>query len=134
MPACQSCNRDQYLYTGPICEDPRQAVPFSGQTWTSLAELGELSSDDEALGGEQKKRHNTLHEDEDDDRVVFLGTEPSFAIGQNRESIPQDMMLVFRRAPHAADVISGIGSSGMRGVQEVLYCQRLLQELATLMS
>lgn len=66
--------------------------------------------------------------------MVFIGTEPSFAIGQNRESIPQDRCLFLggqrtqRRSQPVSDQ-AGCGES-----RTILYCQRLLQELATLMS
>lgn len=55
-----------------ICEDPRQAVPPTGQTWTSLTQLS-------------SSRRNTILEDTDDHRVKFIGTEAGFAINQTRE-------------------------------------------------
>ena len=63
---------DDLTNTGPICEDPRQAVPASGQKWTSLAELGE-------------DHHHSLLQDEEDHRITFIQTEPGFAINQTRE-------------------------------------------------
>ena len=57
--------------SGPICEDPRQAVPPTGQKWTSLADLGET-------------RKNVLIEDVEDSRLTHIGTEPPFAINQHR--------------------------------------------------
>lgn len=54
-----------------ICEDPRQAVPATGQTWTSLTELS-------------SSRRNTILQDVEDERVQFILTEPAFAINQTR--------------------------------------------------
>lgn len=71
--------RSKTYRSGPICDDPRQAVPPSGQTWTNLAELGDSTDKGQA-------HYNTLQEDEDDDRVILIGTQPSFAIGQTRTS------------------------------------------------
>jgi hypothetical protein len=56
-----------------ICNDPRQAVPASGQAWTTLAEMG---------GGMK----NTLIRDWEDGRISFIGTEPGFGIHQTRMS------------------------------------------------
>jgi hypothetical protein len=56
----------------PICEDPRQYVPPSGQRWTTLAEL---SSDHE----------NEIRADAE---YTGIGTSPSFAIGQRALLIP----------------------------------------------
>lgn len=58
--------------SGPICEDPRQWVPASGQAWTSLADLG------------SKSKHSLLP-DKEDVRISHIVTEPAFAIGQTRE-------------------------------------------------
>jgi hypothetical protein len=52
--------------TCPICEDERQWVPEDGQRWTSLDELSE--------------RRNEVREE--DARLVGIGIEPEFAIGQ----------------------------------------------------
>jgi hypothetical protein len=56
----------------PICEDPRQYVPPSGQRWTTLAEL---SSDHE-------------NEIRGDGEYTGIGTSPSFAIGQRALLVP----------------------------------------------
>jgi hypothetical protein len=51
----------------PICEDPRQYIPPGGQRWTTMAEL-------------RQGHHNEFRRQED--RLVGIGTAPSFAIGQ----------------------------------------------------
>lgn len=52
-----------------ICDDPRQFVPASGQSWTTLNEL--------------KNTHkNKWQQDSIDSRVWSIWTEPKFAIGQ----------------------------------------------------
>jgi hypothetical protein len=51
----------------PICEDDRQFVRHSGQEWTTLERL-------------QNDRHNRIQEEAL--RLVGIGTEPEFAIGQ----------------------------------------------------
>jgi hypothetical protein len=51
----------------PICEDPRQYIGPGGQRWTTMEELRE-------------GHHNELRRQED--RLVGIGTTPSFAIGQ----------------------------------------------------
>src|SRR3954469_3590854 len=56
----------------PICEDPRQYVPPSGQRWTTLARLA------------ADHRHAVRDEGE----LVGIGTEPSFAIGQRALLVP----------------------------------------------
>ncbi|KAI9632904.1 uncharacterized protein MKK02DRAFT_19982 [Dioszegia hungarica] len=71
LPICTACGT-QYgsaRDTCMICEDPRQAVPPTGQTWTSLTQLS-------------SSRRNTILEDTDDHRVKFIGTEAGFAINQ----------------------------------------------------
>jgi hypothetical protein len=55
---------------GPICEDPRQFVPESGQTFTSLAQLGD--------------RVHHVTPDKEDGRIAFISTEPGFGINQTR--------------------------------------------------
>ncbi len=50
----------------PICEDGRQYVRWAGQAWTTMAELG--------------RDHKVMIKDEDG--VLSIGVEPSFAIGQ----------------------------------------------------
>jgi hypothetical protein len=56
----------------PICEDPRQYVPPSGQRWTTLAEL--------AADHENEIRA--------DGALTGIGTSPSFAIGQRALLVP----------------------------------------------
>ncbi|KAL1411864.1 hypothetical protein Q8F55_002839 [Vanrija albida] len=58
------------LNLGPVCEDPRQWVPGTGQAWTSLHQL--------VKGG----RRNHLLRDVEDPRISLIATEPFFAIGQ----------------------------------------------------
>ncbi len=57
--------------TGPICENPRQFVPASGQSWTSLSKLGST-------------RTHSLLRDDQDGRITFIQTEPAFGINQTR--------------------------------------------------
>lgn len=56
----------------PICEDARQYVPASGQRWTTLEEL----------------RVDHRNEIRPDAKLVGIGTEPSFAIGQRALLVP----------------------------------------------
>jgi glyoxylase-like metal-dependent hydrolase (beta-lactamase superfamily II) len=56
----------------PICEDPRQYVPESGQRWTTMAELREAHVNRVAPELE----------------LTGIGTEPSFAIGQRALLVP----------------------------------------------
>jgi hypothetical protein len=56
----------------PICEDPRQYVPESGQAWTTLEALREDHS-------------NAIR---DEGALVGIGTEPRFAIGQRAVLVP----------------------------------------------
>lgn len=51
----------------PICEDERQFVPPGGQRWTDLAAL-------------RREHRNTVERVEE--RLLRIGTEPDFAIGQ----------------------------------------------------
>lgn len=60
------------LLTGPCCEDERQWSPASGQTWTTLADLG-------------ASRTHSLLVDTEDPRIAFIKCEPAFAIDQTRE-------------------------------------------------
>ncbi|WVF66059.1 hypothetical protein IAT40_000797 [Kwoniella sp. CBS 6097] len=59
----------------PICLDPRQYVPASGQQWTTLAEL---YKDPESA----KERKHRLLVDEKDERISMIVTEPGFGINQ----------------------------------------------------
>ncbi|KAK3714659.1 hypothetical protein LTR37_007639 [Vermiconidia calcicola] len=52
-----------------ICDDPRQFVPASGQSWTSLAQM-------------RGKYKNSFHQDTNDGRMWSIVTEPKFGIGQ----------------------------------------------------
>ena len=56
----------------PICEDPRQYVPPSGQRWTTLAELAADHANEIRAEGE----------------FTGIGTSPSFAIGQRALLVP----------------------------------------------
>ena len=56
----------------PICEDPRQYVPASGQAWTTL----------EALQGEHRNAVRA------EGVLTGIGTEPRFAIGQRALLVP----------------------------------------------
>ncbi|WVR03655.1 hypothetical protein IAU60_000650 [Kwoniella sp. DSM 27419] len=73
LPICTACGTQ---YSTPqkgdcvICADPRQAVPASGQEWTSLSSL--------ARDG---RKHRLLVDDEDE-RISMIVTEPGFAINQ----------------------------------------------------
>ncbi|CZT47013.1 related to metallo-beta-lactamase family protein [Rhynchosporium secalis] len=54
-----------------ICDDPRQFVPRTGQSFTTMGELRQ---------GPYKNRWKKL--DEEEDRLWMIYTEPQFAIGQ----------------------------------------------------
>ena len=56
----------------PVCEDPRQYVPESGQQWTTLAEL--------AAGHSNRIRP--------EGELTGIGTKPKFAIGQRALLVP----------------------------------------------
>jgi len=56
----------------PICLDPRQYVPASGQRWTTLAEL----------------RATSANEFREEGTLVGVGTAPGFAIGQRALLVP----------------------------------------------
>ena len=73
LPICTACGT-QYPRTTDrcaICEDPRQYVPASGQSWTSLSELSFT-------------RKHDLVRDEGDDRIGYIHTTPGFGINQTR--------------------------------------------------
>ncbi len=53
-----------------ICDDPRQFVPASGQTFTTMKEL-------------RKSHRNEFTPYHGDPRITFISTTPSFAIGQS---------------------------------------------------
>lgn len=69
-PICVTCGTQygQPRDDCPICEDERQYVPASGQQWTTLADL---------VAGERTGRVERQGE-----RVIGIGSEPNFAIGQ----------------------------------------------------
>jgi hypothetical protein len=74
---CATCGTQfaegaEQLGSCPICEDPRQYVPPSGQRWTTLAEV--------AAGHENEVRQ--------DGELTGIGTSPSFAIGQRALLVP----------------------------------------------
>ncbi|KAJ3498327.1 hypothetical protein NLG97_g1209 [Lecanicillium saksenae] len=52
-----------------MCDEPRQFVPPSGQSWTTLAQM-------------QPKYKNEIKQDEVDERIWSIFTTPQFAIGQ----------------------------------------------------
>jgi glyoxylase-like metal-dependent hydrolase (beta-lactamase superfamily II) len=56
----------------PVCDDPRQYVPISGQHWTTLAELSADHENEVRIDGE----------------LTGIGTNPSFAIGQRALLVP----------------------------------------------
>ena len=56
----------------PVCEDPRQWVPETGQAWTTLDEL----------------RAGHVNRIADDGGLTGIGTEPKFAIGQRALLVP----------------------------------------------
>jgi hypothetical protein len=58
---------------GPICEDPRQFVPASGQAWTNLAELG-------------PSRTVSIVRDDEDVRISSINVDPPVGINQTRGS------------------------------------------------
>jgi glyoxylase-like metal-dependent hydrolase (beta-lactamase superfamily II) len=58
----------------PVCEDPRQYVPVSGQQWTSLDAL----------------RADHVNAIRPEGAFVGIGTEPRFAIGQRALLVPGD--------------------------------------------
>jgi hypothetical protein len=60
----------------PICDDPRQYVPVSGQAWTTL----------EALRSE----HASVLREEGE--FLGIGTEPKFAIGQRALLVPGNVL------------------------------------------
>lgn len=78
LPICNTCGA-QFGTTSPpktcpVCDDPRQWVPPSGQSWTTLEEL--QTSDE--------KYHNVIEKDlySNDDNLYSVYTVPQIAIGQ----------------------------------------------------
>ncbi|WWD16304.1 hypothetical protein CI109_100730 [Kwoniella shandongensis] len=71
LPICKACGTQYPSVRNncPICEDPRQFVPASGQAWSSLAELSSSSK-------------HTLLPDSEDERDCLIQTEPGFGINQ----------------------------------------------------
>jgi hypothetical protein len=83
----------------PICEDERQYVGWSGQQWTTMAEL--------AASG----RHNTLTEEEPG--LMNLGTDPKIAIGQRALIV---------RTPHGNvmwDCVSYVDEASVAALREI---------------
>ena len=72
LPICTACG-SQFNISDPkdckICLDPRQFVPPSGQSWTTLSRL-------------RGTHTNTIERDNIDDRIWSIYTIPKFAIGQ----------------------------------------------------
>ncbi|KAK3720846.1 hypothetical protein LTR37_003509 [Vermiconidia calcicola] len=72
---CNTCGTqfdvpaDKPLKSCRICDDPRQFVPPSGQTWTSLAQMRE-------------QYKNNFHQAKNEERMWSIVTEPKFGIGQ----------------------------------------------------
>jgi hypothetical protein len=69
---CTACGTEYAPSGAPpsecqVCQEERQYVPPSGQSWTTVEKLAE-------------SRRNAFHEDEPG--IIGIGTEPSFAIGQ----------------------------------------------------
>ncbi len=75
--ACVACGTQYPGSSGPpaqcpVCVDPRQYVPPSGQRWTTLAELA-------------REHRNEIR---DELTLVGIGTTPAFAIGQRALLVP----------------------------------------------
>jgi hypothetical protein len=68
----QFADSDEPPASCPICEDPRQYVPVSGQRWTTLAELATDNENEIRPEGE----------------LTGIATSPSFAIGQRALLVP----------------------------------------------
>ena len=74
LPICVTCGV-QYAAPRddcPVCEDPRQYVPVSGQAWTTLEELRSAHTNAIIREGE----------------LIGIGTRPKFAIGQRALLVP----------------------------------------------
>jgi glyoxylase-like metal-dependent hydrolase (beta-lactamase superfamily II) len=74
LPVCVTCG---VQFGGPaercpVCEDPRQYVPVSGQQWTTLEEI-------------RREHRNAIR---DEAGLTGIGTEPKFAIGQRALLVP----------------------------------------------
>ena len=73
LPICTACASQYDSSVNPtnckICDDPRQFVPGTGQSWTNLEQL-------------RNNHKNTFHQDAEDARLCSIVTEPKFAIGQ----------------------------------------------------
>src|SRR6476469_9089069 len=88
----------------PVCIDPRQFVPRSGQEWTTLEELGRI-------------HRNAFRQYEPD--LIGIGTVPEFAIGQRALLLrtPQGNFLwdcITLIDDATVELISGLG--GLRGI------------------
>ena len=76
FPICTACGSQydlpeisSHYVNCKICDDPRQFVPPSGQSWTTLRQLSQ-------------SHRNIWEQDQVDSRIWFVHTEPKFAIGQ----------------------------------------------------
>jgi hypothetical protein len=76
-PICVTCGVQygESVSSCPVCEDPRQYVPVSGQAWTSLEDL----------------RADHRNRFDDDHGVLGVGTTPKFGIGQ-RALLVEDVL------------------------------------------
>jgi metallo-beta-lactamase superfamily protein len=82
----------------PICEDPRQYLPATGQAWTTMDEL--------------RSRHRT--EVREDGEYTGIGMDPWFAIGQRALLVPLgDKVLMWDCIPLVDD--AGVEEIARRG-------------------
>ncbi|HWK29800.1 MAG TPA: hypothetical protein VNS09_24750 [Solirubrobacter sp.] len=74
LPICVTCGvqYDAPRPDCPVCDDPRQYVPVSGQSWTTLEDL----------------RTGHVNALRDEGALLGIGTEPKFAIGQRALLVP----------------------------------------------
>ncbi|KAK9467371.1 beta-lactamase-like protein [Lipomyces arxii] len=77
LPICATCG-NQFgnsppPTTCPVCDDPRQYVPASGQSWTSLRKLQDNS---------EKKYHNEIVQVPNEPDMYSIYTVPQISIGQ----------------------------------------------------
>ncbi|KAK7204966.1 metallo-beta-lactamase [Myxozyma melibiosi] len=84
LPICNTCGA-QFGTTSPpktcpVCDDPRQWVPPSGQSYTTLG----------ALQTSEEKYHNVIEPDSNDADLYSVYTVPHFAIGQRAVLMVRD--------------------------------------------
>jgi glyoxylase-like metal-dependent hydrolase (beta-lactamase superfamily II) len=74
FPVCVTCGVQygEAVQACPVCEDPRQYVPVTGQLWTTLEALRETHANDVR----------------DEAGLTGIGTTPQFAIGQRALLVP----------------------------------------------